>query len=255
MDYAFLEHAEDFLPRSGGHLLVLTGTGDLAGLSCELAGFYRRLGLPVVLTGTVGMEAVPGFTRIPGSDAGSLKATDAVQIMGDPDRGLTPDKVDELVAAHDQGIVLCVADAPTARPLKLYRHDPEPWPRLASLSLVLMGGQAVGAPAGEVLEGLGSPGARPRTAAALAGHELLLWEHMDDLLLGEGGYLDQVPADIPAVLGITGLEEVADSIGLFGFVGRAMGHPRLPLVMFCSRGEDGMQLRTAFRTAAGEGEP
>ena len=67
------------------------------------------------------------------------------------------------------------------------------------------------------------------------------------LLTGPGGYLDHVPPAVPVVLVLAGVEQQPDSIGLFGFTGRAMEHPRLPLVVFCSRDGDGLSLRAAFR--------
>jgi hypothetical protein len=49
------------------------------------------------------------------------------------------------------------------------------------------------------------------------------------------------------VLALAGLEQQPDSVGLFEFTGRAMAHPRVPLVLFCSRLEDGLSLRAAWR--------
>ncbi len=75
---------------------------------------------------------------------------------------------------------------------------------------------------------------------------------MTDLLLGEGGYLAQVPTGVPAVLSMTGLAEQDDSIGLFEFVGKAMADPALPLVMFCTLTDDGFQIRTSCIDRADE---
>ncbi len=248
MDYAFLEHAEDYLPRTGGHVLGLTGTGAVSGLMEELAGFYRRLSVPVIMTGTVGSEPAPGSVPVIWSESGALPADPVLQVTAGGGRGLPAQVIDDLAQRHPERIILCLNDEPSSLPLKLYGPEPVIWPRLTSLALVLMAGEAVGSQARAVVQGQGDPGVLPRVVADLGGHELLLWEHMDELLLGPGGYLDQVPQDVPVVLALTGMEEIADSIGLFGFTGRVMNHPRLPLVMFCSRGEDGWRLRTAFRT-------
>ena len=73
------------------------------------------------------------------------------------------------------------------------------------------------------------------------------WDHARTLLLEQGGYLSRVPADVPAVLALTGIKEQQDSIGLFDFVGTAMDDPRLPVVLFCDLASDAVGIRTAFR--------
>ena len=81
--------------------------------------------------------------------------------------------------------------------------------------------------------------------ATLKDFSILEWGHLAELLLADGGYLAQVPSGVPAVLALTGMTEQNDSIGLFEFVGQAMDHPRLPLVLFCQLGPDGCTIRTA----------
>jgi hypothetical protein len=108
-----------------------------------------------------------------------------------------------------------------------------------------MGTGAVGAQAGDVVHRFGR-----EESAALAAHRewsLVEWDHVAALLLGPGGYLDLVPAGVPAVLALLGLAGQADSIGLFEFIGRAMEDPRLPLVVLGETGTDPPSLRTAFR--------
>ncbi len=255
MDYAFLEHAEDYLPRTGGHVLGVTGTGAVSGLMGELARFYNRQGLPVIMTGTVEHESDPGSLVVAWPEAGDLPADPLLRVTAGEGRGLPPRAIDELAQRYRERIILCLNDEPCPWPLKLHGPDPVVWPQLTSLALVLMAGEAVGSQVQEVVQGLDNPDFSPGSIAGLDRHELLSWEHMDDLLLGPGGYLDQVPAEVPVVLALTGMEEIADSIGLFGFVGRMMMHPRLPLVMFCSREGDSWRLRTAFRTGREEAQP
>jgi hypothetical protein len=108
-----------------------------------------------------------------------------------------------------------------------------------------MGTAAIGCPARDVVHRFGREACR-----ALDSHEEwtpVEWDHAADLLLGDGGYLPRVPVGVPAVLALTGLDEQADSIGLFGFAGRAMEDARLPLVIFCDLAADPPSLRTACR--------
>ncbi len=70
---------------------------------------------------------------------------------------------------------------------------------------------------------------------------------MVSLLADEGGYLDQLPPDVPTMLALCGMNEVQDSIGLFDFVDRAMQHPRLPITVFCETTGEQPSFRTGCR--------
>ena len=83
---------------------------------------------------------------------------------------------------------------------------------------------------------------------------MLEWDHLLALLQEPGGYLEQVPEGVPALLAMAGMGQVEDSIGLFDFVGRAMAHPRLPLTLFCETGGEQPSFRAGFRVEEGEGE-
>jgi len=74
-----------------------------------------------------------------------------------------------------------------------------------------------------------------------------LWDHNFTLLTASGGYLDQVPAEIPTVLALTCMAGQDDSIGLFEFVGKAMENDRLPLVVFCETTGETPYFRTSCR--------
>ncbi len=101
-----------------------------------------------------------------------------------------------------------------------------------------------------VVHRLGRPGVLD--PVGVGADEVWQWDHALALLTAPGGYLDHVPAGVPAVLALCGLEEQPDSVGLFDFTARAMADPRLPLVLFCHRDERGLSLRAACRREAGD---
>jgi hypothetical protein len=109
---------------------------------------------------------------------------------------------------------------------------------------VVMGVGAVGGQAGQKVHRWGASAFS--AFAGLPDYTVLEWSHVADLLLADGGYLAQVPDGVPAVLALTGLADQDDSIGMFGFVGQAMENPALPLAMFCTLGDEGWDLRTAY---------
>ncbi len=221
MDYSFLANWNDFLPREEGHLLGLVGAGDRETVLNSLASFYRGLGLAV------------NFAQ-----AGN-------QV---PEQVITSASLEQSLGS----VTICEVEENVSHPLKLPLTQGNHWPMGTTLALVVLGSEGVGTQACAALHGLGHPNVGPVGLAEMAPFELVTWEHVAELLCGENGYLQHVPQDIPVVLAITGLEEISDSIGLFGFLGKVMQHPRLPLVLFCSRGDEGPSLRTAYRLG-GEG--
>jgi probable selenium-dependent hydroxylase accessory protein YqeC len=229
------------------------GSGGKTSLMRETARQLRDEGVEVILTTTTRTEPLAGVVPLD-PDAGGryhVGAGDGLRFARSGETGdgkwagLTPAAVDALVEAHPAAVVLVEVDGSAKRPLKIHRAGEPVWPGRTSLVVLVMGTGAIGRPAREVVHRFGGEDCR-----ALADHEdgtLVEWEHAADLLLGPGGYLPRVPAGVPAVLALTGLDEQADSIGLFGFVGRAMAEARLPLVMFCDLASTPPSLRTACR--------
>ncbi len=207
MNYGFLENWHDFLPREGGHVVVLSGNGDLSLVVRQLEGFYAELGVDVT-------RCEPPDGPWPGSRIDALRES-----------------------SRDRVILVTLTGG----------EDTGSWPRSASLALLLMAGERVGHPVHDALTGDPLPARGRELLAASAAGELWSWDHLGDLLTGPGGYLEQVPGGVPVACGITGLEEVADSIGLFALADELMSHPRLPLLMFVTADGDRCRVRTAYR--------
>jgi len=253
VNYVFLDRWHDFVPREPGHVVAFMGSGGKTSLMRATAAVLVAEGVPVVMTTTTRSEPLAGVAALDLSAghgdagmpaAGSLFVHAGVGADGKW-RGLEPGQVDRLAERFPAAVVLAEVDGSAERPLKIHRAGEPVWPGRTSLAVVVMGAGAVGRRAGEVVHRFGR-----EESAALAGHRewtLVEWDHVAGLLLDAGGYLDRIPAGVPAVLALAGLEEQGDSIGLFGFVARAMADPRLPLVMFCELGSDPPALRTACR--------
>lgn len=257
MDFQFFEPWHGFLPREGGHVVAFMGGGGKSTLLGLCADVYAEEGIPCVTTATVPGEP-PG--------RGPLVEQDELRVEGPPELppdalvmrvgsaagALTPDDVDLLGGLLPDHIALVEIDSADGRPLRMPGAGVPRWPARTSLAVVVMGTGAVGSPAGEVVAGF--------SGGVLAGAELATWstwewEHSLELLTGPGGYLDQVPDEIPVVLALTGLDQQPDSVGLFDFVGRAMVDPRLPIVVFGSLVGDEPSLRAVWRTEDVAGEP
>jgi hypothetical protein len=159
------------------------------------------------------------------------------------------DMLGSLLPGH---VALVEIDCADGLPLRMPGGEAPRWPDRTSLAVVVMGVGAVGSPAGDVVAGFreGALG-----DAELATWSTWEWDHSLELLAGDGGYLEQVPPDVPVVLALTGLDLQPDSVGLFDFVGRAMAHPRLPIVLFGSLTGEDAALRAVFRTEDGSAEP
>ena len=253
MNYFFLESWHEFLPREPGHVIGLMGSGGKTSLMRIMADILVGEGLPVVLTTTTRTEPLEGLPVVdlanlkPGVSAGTAPV---FFLHGGvlPDgkwSGLEAVDVDRLGELYPDRTILVEVDGAAKMPMKIHREGEPVWPDRTSLAVVVMGAGAVGSRMGEVIHRFGRQEWPP-----LSGNKewsLLEWDHVADLLLSENGYLDRVPADVPVVLAMTGLAGQEDSIGLFGFTGRAMEDPRIPLVVFGELGGEEASLRTACR--------
>ena len=63
MNYSFLDPWHLFLPREGGHVLSLMGSGGKTSLMRALAQTYEQLGIPVVMTTTTRSEPLAGVAE------------------------------------------------------------------------------------------------------------------------------------------------------------------------------------------------
>ncbi len=111
------------------------------------------------------------------------------------------------------------------------------WPERTSLAVLEVAAGAVGGRAD------GAFGAGP-LPDGLEPWTVLAWEHLQDYALARAAAL---PAGVPVVLALTGLEDQPDSIGLFGFTGRMMADPRLAVVLFCTAAGDELSVRACCR--------
>ncbi len=258
MSFGFVDPWHLFLPRDKGHVLSFMGSGGKTSLLQFVAEVYAGEGIPTVLTTTTRCEVLPElraltWAELQGTDVKTLPLR--VYVHGgeiEPGKwgGLSAAQVDALGGLLPERIVLAEVDGAAKHPLKFYRADEPVWPGRTSLAVVVMGIGAVGGKVGAAVHRWGQMTFPP--LAGLKDYSVLEWSHLADLLLAEGGYLDQVPAGVPAVLALAGLADQDDSIGLFEFVGRAMANPALPLAMFCSREKGGFHIRTACAERADE---
>jgi len=272
MKFSFLDPWHIFLPQEPGHVVALCGSGGKTTLLQAIAGVWAGQGLAVVATTTTRTEPVEGFLPVASGLASDLAADPAsadpiaagaaLVYRHDgvrPDgkwKGLTAEAVDGLDASLPGRLVVAEVDGAAKHPFKSYRPGEPVWPARTSLAFVVMGVGGVGELAGTVVHRLGRAGVSD--PVGVGADTVWQWDHAHALLTGPGGYLDQVPHGVPVVLALTGLEQQPDSVGLFAFTARAMAHPRVPLVVFCSRHEDGLSglsLRAACREEDAEDEP
>ncbi|PIV80430.1 hypothetical protein COW53_09780 [bacterium CG17_big_fil_post_rev_8_21_14_2_50_64_8] len=235
MDYAFLEPWHAFLPREGGHVLGLVGDGDLEAMVAQIAAFFAELELGVIVCANVPADRLPGFSPATWSGRGSLPAGSRL-LVSPPSTGSAAAYVDDLREQNPARVVVYLPEDLSAPD----QSEGISWPQTTSLAVVLMAGQGVGLP---VDSGAGFDSRQPA--------DLYRWEDLEARLVGTGGYLDRIPPGLPVVAAISGLEDVDDSIGLFALTDRIMQHPRLPLVSFLTRREDGPVVRTAYREENG----
>ncbi len=244
MNFRFVEPWHVFLPRQAGHIVGVSGSGGKTTLLEAIAAVWRDDGFGVVATTTTRTEPPASFVTPSPAPTPFVYRHGGERADGKWE-GLPAAVVDGFEAEHPGCLVVAEVDGAAKLPCKYYRAGEPVWPARTSLAIVVMGLGAVGERAGTVVHRLGRAGViDPVGVGADAVWE---WDHQLALLTGPGGYLDQVPAGVPVVLALAGLEQQPDSVGLFDFTGRAMADPRLPLVMFCSRGEAGLSVRTACR--------
>lgn len=158
--------------------------------------------------------------------AAQVYAAEGVPVVRSPAGGADP---------GDAAVVLARVDAPVAAPA-----DPAggaAWPERTSLAVLVLPVDGVGGRADAFWDAAAlAPDVAPWTT--------LTWELLDPPVLAA---VDAVPAAVPVVLALAGLEDQPDSIGLFAFTGRMMAHPRVPVVLFCGEGEDGPSVRACCR--------
>lgn len=234
-------------------MIALCGSGGKTSLMTALAAWYVEEGIPLILSTTTRTEPL---AEIPVADVGDpdglIRCGDAPVFFlrsgqGEQDKwmGIPPRDVDRLGDDYPERLVLVETDGAGKRPLKLYRENEPVWPARTSLALVVMGLDALEEKAEDVVFRLGRPDCTPQTE--LQAETRLTWDHYVELLAGPGGYLDQVPAGVPLVLVLAGMNDLADSIGLFDFMGKVMADPRVPLVLFCETSGEKPSFRTVCR--------
>lgn len=256
MEFQFFEPWHGFLPRTGGHVVAFMGGGGKSTLLTRCARVLAAEGTPSVVAATVpggppGDGPLVRHAEILAAGPEGPAGESIIRLDTDDDP-LPPDEVDLLGSLLPGHVALVEIDSADGRPLRMPDAAEPRWPLRTSLAVVVMGVGAVGSPAGEVVAGFreGALG-----DADLATWTTWEWDHSLELLAGPGGYLDQVPPDVPTVLALTGLDLQPDSVGLFDFVGRAMAHPRLPIVLFGSLAGDDPGLKAVCREDVEEAEP
>ena len=253
MNFSFVDPWHLFLPREGGHVVGISGSGGKTSLLRAFGEIFKNEEIPAILTSTTRTEALDEFEvhdladlakTLPNSLPGLFFLRDGLTSDGKW-RGLSAEDVDNLSRSFPDRVILAEVDGSANMPLKLYRSGEPVWPGRTSLAVVCMGQGAVGDKAGAVVHRFGRLKFEP--LGELQADSVWLWEHSLALLKGTGGYLDQVPADVPIVLALTSMADQDDSIGLFDFVGKAMEEERVPLVVFCETTGETPYFRTSCR--------
>lgn len=252
MSFAFLDRWHSFLPRGGGHVVAFAGSGGKTSLMRAVAAVLATEGLTTVLTTTTNCEELTG---VPALSWAEYQAREPGMVAtgtfihsgrGEPGKwgGLSAGQVDVLSEEIAGAVVLVEVDGAAKHPLKLYRLGEPVWPERTSLVIVAMGVAAVGGQAAAGVHRWGEIDWPP--FAGLPDYTVLEWSHLNTLLFATGGYLDQVPPAVPAVLALTHLDAQEDAVGLFEFLGQVVLNPALPLVMLCSMSSGERSIRTAF---------
>lgn len=258
MDFSFVDPWHLFLPREGGHVLGIMGSGGKTSLQLAFARIYQEENIRVILTTTTRTEPL---TEFPVIDLAELPASDSIKLppafflrdgvtAEGKWRGVEPEALDRLGLDFPERVVLAEVDGAAKMPLKLHRPGEPVWPGRTSLAVVVMGAGAVGGFVNKTVHRLGK--VECSVLDDLAAGAILEWDHLLALLTGPSGYLAQLPADVPALLVLAGLGEVEDSIGLFDFVGKAMEEPQLPLTVLCETSGDEPSFRTGCRLEMGQ---
>ncbi len=253
MNFSFVDPWHLFLPREGGHVVGISGSGGKTSLLRAFGRILEAEGVPTILTSTTRTEALDEFEVWNLEDLGKPLASALPSLFFLRDgltsegkwRGISAEDVDSLGKSFPDRVILVEVDGSAGMPLKLYRPGEPVWPSRTSLAVVSMSQGAVGEKAGAVVHRFGRQHFEP--LGELRADSVWLWEHSLALLTGDGGYLDQIPEDVPSVLALTCMGDQDDSIGLFEFVGEAMKDARLPLVVFCEATGETPYFRTSCR--------
>ncbi len=253
MNFTFVDPWHLFLPREGGHVVGICGSGGKTSLLRAMGRILESEGVPTILTSTTCTEALDEFEvwnladlqKTPPSALPLLFFLRNGLTSGGKWRGVSADNVDNLGKHFPDRVILAEVDGSAGMPLKLYRPGEPVWPSRTSLAVVVMSQGAVGEKTGAVVHRFGRQRFEPFDE--LRADSVWMWEHSHILLTAVGGYLDQVPPDVPRVLALTCMGDQEDSIGLFEFVAEAMKEERLPLVVFCETTGETPCFRTACR--------
>jgi probable selenium-dependent hydroxylase accessory protein YqeC len=243
MDYQFVQPWHDFLPREGGHVITVFGSGGKTSLIAVLVNFYRSEGIPVMVTTTTRTEPLdwPQLVVREWSDMGTIPApsdvrpTQVVYVRQGTHadgkwRGLTVEQVDQLGGLFQDRILLVEADGCAGHPAKLHRPDEPVWPTHTSLAAAVVGMSAVGRTVPTVLHRYGR---LPTPWPQRSSEDIFTWECLFQLMAGSGGYLQRIPVGVPKVVVLAQMEELTDGIGLFAFLDRLMTAADVHLVALC----------------------
>ncbi len=249
MDVRFLAQWHEFLPREGGHVIAVAGSGGKTSLLRQCAAVLRAADVPVVVTTTTRTEPLdwPGLELCAWEQvAGDGAAAPFLFVRGgahpaDKWPGISPAQVDSLGRLLPRHVALVEADGAAKLPVKLHRDDEPVWPGRTSLALLVMGLGALGRPVAATLH---RHGRLPAPWLPDGPGATWTWDLLWQLLASPGGYRSRVPEGVPAALALTQLGRCGDSRGLFDFVARAMQEARLPLVLLAELEGEAAGVRT-----------
>lgn len=256
MDFRFVDPWHAFLPREGGHVVAIAGSGGKTSLMRACAEALRADGAPVVVTTTTRTEplAWPGLVPRAWEDVAEGRARGEPYLAvhaGGPDpakwHGLSIAQADRLGRLLPDHVALVEADGSARLPLKLHRDDEPVWPGRTSLAVLVMGLGALDRPLAATLH---RHGRLPAPWLPAGDGAAWTWELLLRLLAGPGGYRGRVPAGVPVALALTQLAACRDGPGLYAFVGRAMAEARIPLVLLAELAGGEPSVRTACQADA-----
>lgn len=261
MQHGLLQPWHAFLPREGGHVVALYGSGGKTSLLRACAEVLAAEGVPVIVTATTRSEPLgwPGLDVLTWDQIGPQRSRPYAPLLClrgamEPEgkwRGLAPEQVDLLGQLLPERVVLVETDGSAGMPVKLHRPDEPVWPGRTSLALAVLGLGALGRPVGSCLHRWGRLPAPWLPAAA---ETPWTWELLQRMLHGSHGYLGRLPPEVPAVVALLQMGAVDDSIGLLSFLGDLLRPGGVPLVVLGELAGPNPWLRTAYRLAPQERE-
>ena len=245
MSFAFLSEWSAFLPREGGHLIVLRGGGGKTSLLAAMADALGEAGVPTAVTrgGDDGSLDWPDLhvcpiDALPTAPPARLHVT----APGGAPGGLPPADIDALVDALPEHVLLYEVDSGVGH--SVVRSVADVLPARTSLLLTVAGLDAIGGDARDA-----TPPDRPVPSDWLSPGDdgpVWSWDGLRALLADLPDRPPGAEAPTPHLPALLRLGACRDGVGLFDCLGRLMDPSRCPLVLLGDTSGPEPRLRTAY---------